>query len=54
MFADSPALNAIDHPVYDMWLIDCKQSTDVPPPSARQSAPADALPPGTVAQGDKG
>jgi hypothetical protein len=34
MFADSPALNAIDHAVYDIWLIDCKQSSDVPPPSA--------------------
>ena len=32
MFADSPALNAIDHAVYDIWLDDCKQSTDVPPP----------------------
>ncbi len=34
MFADSPALNAIDHPVYDIWLMDCKQTTDVPPPSS--------------------
>lgn len=34
MFADSPALNAIDHAVYDIWLLDCKQSTDVPPPEA--------------------
>lgn len=33
MFADSPALNAIDHAVYDVWLIDCKQSSSVPPPS---------------------
>jgi hypothetical protein len=32
MFADSPALNAIDHAVYDIWLVDCKQATDVPPP----------------------
>jgi hypothetical protein len=32
MFADSPALNAIDHAVYDIWLVDCRQSTDVPPP----------------------
>ena len=34
MFADSPALNAIDHAVYDIWLLDCKQSSDVPPPAA--------------------
>jgi hypothetical protein len=32
MFADSPALNAVDHAVYDIWLLECKQSTDVPPP----------------------
>jgi hypothetical protein len=31
MFADSPALNAIDHSVYDIWLVDCRQATDVPP-----------------------
>ena len=34
MFADSPALNAVDHPVYDVWLTACKQSSDVPPPQA--------------------
>lgn len=32
MFADSPGLNAIDHPVYDVWLTDCKQESDIPPP----------------------
>ncbi len=35
MFADSPALNAVDHAIYDVWLIDCKTQTDVPPPDAR-------------------
>lgn len=33
MFADSPALNAVDHAVYDVWLIECKTSTNVPPPN---------------------
>jgi hypothetical protein len=47
MFADSPALNAIDHPVYDLWLIDCKQSTDVPPPEG-------LLDPGATTQADAG
>ena len=42
MFADSPALNAIDHAVYDIWLLDCKQSTDVPPPDAAPAADAPA------------
>ncbi|TDH39155.1 DUF2155 domain-containing protein [Pseudohoeflea suaedae] len=32
MFADSPGLNAVDHPVYDVWLKNCKQTSDVPPP----------------------
>ena len=40
MFADSPALHAVDHAVYDIWLIECKQSTDVPPPDAASAAPA--------------
>lgn len=35
MFADSPALNAVDHAVYDVWLIECKTSTNVPPPNAQ-------------------
>ena len=39
MFADSPALHAVDHAVYDIWLIECKQSTDVPPPDAASAAP---------------
>ena len=35
MFADSPALNAVDHAIYDVWLIECKTSTSVPPPDQR-------------------
>ncbi len=33
MFAESPALNAVDHPVYDVWLTACKTTSDVPPPA---------------------
>jgi hypothetical protein len=32
MFAESPGLNAIEHPVNDVWLVSCKQTSDVPPP----------------------
>ena len=32
MFADSPGLNAVEHPVYDVWLTECKAKSDVPPP----------------------
>ncbi len=35
MFADSPALNAVDHAVYDLWLVECKQTSDIPPPDSR-------------------
>lgn len=24
MFADSPSINAVDHPVYDVWLTECR------------------------------
>jgi hypothetical protein len=37
MFADSPALNAVDHAIYDVWLVECKTSTDVPPPDERET-----------------
>lgn len=33
MFADSPGLNAVDHPVYDVWLTGCKATSDVPAPA---------------------
>ncbi|MDK1489234.1 DUF2155 domain-containing protein [Sinorhizobium sp. 7-81] len=32
MFADSPGLNAVEHPVYDVWLQSCKTTSDLPPP----------------------
>ena len=32
MFADSPGLNAVEHPVYDVWLKDCKTDSTVPAP----------------------
>ncbi|WP_436083074.1 DUF2155 domain-containing protein [Pararhizobium sp. LjRoot235] len=34
MFADSPGLNAVEHPVYDVWLNNCKAKSDLPPPDA--------------------
>ena len=33
VFAASPGLNAVEHPIYDVWLTDCKTSSKVPPPS---------------------
>jgi hypothetical protein len=34
MFAASPGLNAVEHPIYDVWLKECKQKSDVPAPDA--------------------
>lgn len=28
MFSSSPALNALEHPVYDVWVLDCRVSED--------------------------
>src|SRR5262249_41033661 len=33
MFASSPAVSALEHPVYDVWVIDCKMAS----PSASSS-----------------
>ena len=27
MFASSPALSALEHPVYDVWVLDCEDSS---------------------------
>jgi hypothetical protein len=42
MFASTPALNALEHPVYDVWVITCK--TDEA--ASASSATAAATPPG--------
>ncbi len=42
MFASSPALSAMDHPIYDVWVLDCleRKSTDpVPVPSPETPTP---------------
>lgn len=61
MFAASPGLHGIEHPVYDIWLVDCKGGTEViaepkeapeelPPieQSAQNPAPAEAARPGNI------
>ena len=35
MFASSPALNALEHPVYDVWTIDCRNDSTSPAPRSR-------------------
>ena len=31
MFADSPGLNAVEHPIYDVWLTGCRDPNAPPP-----------------------
>jgi len=46
MFASSPALSALEHPVYDVWMVDCKGgaaaavSPPVEQPPQTQTPPA--------------
>ena len=35
MFASSPAVSAMEHPVYDVWVIDCRA---IAPPEAGEAA----------------
>ena len=42
MFADSPGLNAVEHPVYDVWLTECKAKSEVPPPETAESGESGA------------
>jgi hypothetical protein len=60
MFAASPGLNAVEHPIYDVWLADCKGGETAPvaevapepapaapqrrPPQRRATAPPPAAP----------
>jgi hypothetical protein len=43
MFADSPGLNAVEHPVFDVWLTDCAQ-----PRVSAQRRPAPGATPGAA------
>jgi hypothetical protein len=36
MFAESPGLNAVEHPVYDVWLTGCRDP-NAPPPVVEES-----------------
>ena len=43
MFAESPGLNAVEHPVFDVWLTDCQKPTrTVATGVARGPSPAGA------------
>ena len=40
MYASSPAISALEHPVYDVWVVDCR--TDAPVPQGSQALQGDA------------
>ena len=42
MFASSPALSAMEHPVYDLWVLDCENKGDAQPEAAPAPEPAPA------------
>ena len=44
MFAASPGLNAVEHPIYDVWLTDCKGAPQ-PAVAEAPAAPAPAAAP---------
>ncbi len=55
MFASSPALSAMDHPVYDVWVIDClgKDPEELPKeeiPTDKALPDEGTIPEGSVAQ----
>lgn len=42
MFAQSPALSSLEHPVYDVILLDCKAASGSPPQASGSSGGKDA------------
>jgi len=40
MFAESPGLNAVEHPTFDVWLTGCRDPNAPPPPKEEAPAPA--------------
>ncbi|WP_295855037.1 DUF2155 domain-containing protein [Tardiphaga sp.] len=61
MFAASPGLHGVEHPIYDIWLTDCKgpeatlatsqpDAAKTPPPPARRAPPKQAPRPQPIQQ----
>jgi hypothetical protein len=51
MFASSPALSALEHPVYDVWVVGCADPLPEPAPAAEPGSPAPAPPSSPVENG---
>lgn len=51
MFAESPGLNAVEHPVFDVWLTDCRAPVRPPAQAAAAAKPGQpAAEPGAGAE----
>jgi hypothetical protein len=44
MFAESPGLHAVEHPVFDVWLTSCKTPEGAKPPESAENTPAEEAP----------
>ena len=51
MFAESPGLNAVEHPVYDVWLTDCQKPMRTATSARSQAGDSKA---GAAASGQQG
>lgn len=53
MFAESPGLNAVEHPIYDVWLKGCKEKSNVPMPKGDKAAERAAAAAAAAAEREK-
>ena len=44
MFAESPGLNAVEHPMFDVWLTGCRDPNAPPPPVEAAPKPLEEAP----------
>lgn len=54
MFASSPALSAMDHPVYDVWVLNCTGKEEPPPPAPADQADEEPQAPEAAASAPDG
>jgi hypothetical protein len=52
MFAESPGLNAVEHPVFDVWLTKCEEPKDPVAAAGAAAEPGETAPP--AAEGASG
>ncbi|HET6521929.1 MAG TPA: DUF2155 domain-containing protein [Geminicoccaceae bacterium] len=44
MFASSPALSGLEHPVYDLWVVDCDEPVEPPAEGDGATTPGASVP----------